>query len=125
MALNKKQREFIANYLTNGYNATQAYMVAYGCSHEVANKNAYKTYNNPEVKAEIQAKQREYFETLNITAERIAEELSEMAFAPKGDEDYCASVKLKALDLLQKQLGLQKQKVEADLTSEITINIIE
>jgi hypothetical protein len=40
-------------------------------------------------------------------------ELAEMAVAEKGDEDYSASIKLKALDLLQKQLGLQQQKIDA------------
>lgn len=125
MALNKKQEEFIAHYLSNGYNATQAYLASHNCSHETAQKNAYKTFNNPEVKAEIKRRQAEHFETLNISAERIAEELAAMAFACKGDKDYNGSVKLKALDLLQKQLGLQTQKVEADLHTDIVLNIEE
>ena len=125
MALNKKQKDFIANYLTNGYNATQAYISAYGSSHEVATKNAYKVFNNPEVKAEINERQAQIYASLNINAERIAIELAEMAFAVKGDEDYCATVKLKALDLLQKQLGLQHQKIEADVHTDINIVIEE
>ena len=48
-----------------------------------------------------------------------------MAFAAKGDADYSASIKIKALDLLQKQLGLQTQKVEADVNTDIIINIGE
>ena len=48
-----------------------------------------------------------------------------MAFAEKGDEDYTANIKLKALDLLQKQLGLQTQKVEADISTDINIVIEE
>lgn len=125
MALNKKQLDFIAFYLNNGYNATQAYLAAYDCTYETAAKNAYKTYNNPEVKEEIKRRQQEHYEMLNISAERIAEELASMAFAAKGDKDYSGSVKLKALDLLQKQLGLQTQKVEAEINTDININIEE
>ena len=125
MALNKKQKDFISYYLTNGYNTTQAYYSAYNCTYETALKNAYKTFHNPEVKAEIQRLQAEHYETLNINAYRIAEELADMAFAEKGDEDYTANIKLKALDLLQKQLGLQTQKVEADISTDINIVIEE
>jgi phage terminase small subunit len=125
MALTKKQEEFIAVYLSNGYNATQAYLATHDCSYETASKNSYKLYNNPEVKEEIKRRQKEHYETLNISAERIAEELASMAFAAKGDKDYSGSVKLKALDLLQKQLGLQTQKIEADLNTDINITIEE
>lgn len=44
-----------------------------------------------------------------------------MAFAEKGDEDYPANIKVRALDLLQKQLGLQSQKIEANVNQETTI----
>lgn len=127
MSLSKKQKDFVANYLTNGYNSTKAYFEAYNCTYETALKNAYKTFNSPEVKAEIRKQQLEHYETLSINAERIAEELANMAFAAKGDAEYTASVKLKALDLLQKQLGLQHQKIEAqaEINNTIEINITE
>ena len=44
-----------------------------------------------------------------------------MAFAEKGDDDYTASIKLKAIELIQKQLGLQSQKIEANVNQETTI----
>ena len=47
------------------------------------------------------------------------------AFSEKGDDYYNASSQLKALDLLQKQLGVQHQKIEADLHTDIVINIEE
>lgn len=53
------------------------------------------------------------------------EELTTIAFAAKGDKDYNANAKLKALDLLQKQLGLQTQKIQADVNTDIVINIGE
>lgn len=123
MALNKRQEEFINQYLANGYNATQAYLAAYECSYETAQSSAYRVFNHPEVNAEIKRRQQEHYAMLNISAERIAEELAAMAFAAKGDKDYSGSVKLKALDLLQKQLGLQTQRVEADINTDINITI--
>lgn len=44
-----------------------------------------------------------------------------MAFAEKGDDDYTANIKLKALELIQKQLGLQTQKIDANVNQETTI----
>ena len=43
----------------------------------------------------------------------------------KDDEYYNAQAQLKALDLLQKQLGLQKQQIQADVSTDIVINIGE
>jgi len=49
--------------------------------------------------------------------------LAEIAFAPGNDENYGATSQLKALDLLQKQLGIQHQKIEADVSTDVVINI--
>ena len=65
------------------------------------------------------------FEAACITAERIGLKLAEIAFAAKGDEDYNPNAQLKALDLLQKQMGLQKQHIEADVKTDINITIEE
>ena len=55
----------------------------------------------------------------------MALRLSDIAFADKEDEYYTISAQIKALDLLQKQLGLQHQKIEADITTDINITIEE
>ena len=125
MPLTGKQQEFIKQYLANGYNATKAYEKAYNCDYSNANKNAYRTLHNPDVQAEIALQQKYHFDSLNISAEHIADELAVMAFSRKGDKEYNANVKLKALDLLQKQLGLQRQKLEAEVNTDINITIEE
>ena len=43
---------------------------------------------------------------------RVAQELATIAFCEKGDEVYTVNAKLKALELLSKNLGLQTQKTE-------------
>lgn len=125
MALTRKEKAFCEEYVLNGGNASRAYSMAYECTIEDARKRYCKTFRKPEVKEYIVALQKEAFAAACITAERVALRLSDIAFADKDDEYYNISAQLKALDLLQKQLGLQHQKVEADLHTDININIEE
>lgn len=122
--INGNSIAFCEEYISNGYNAYKAYMVAYPKSSEQSAKgNANRLLRTPEIKEYIKDLQKERFEALNISAERIAEKLAEIAFADKKDEDYTATAQLKALDLLQKQLGLQSQKVEMNGKQDVIINI--
>lgn len=123
MTLTKKEKKFCEEYIANGCNASRAYEVAYGCNIEDARKRYCKTFRKPEVKEYIAQLQKEAFAEACITAERIALKLADIAFAEKNDEVYGASAQLKALDLLQKQLSLQTQKIEADVSTDINIII--
>lgn len=125
MTLTKKEKAFCEEYVNNGCNASRAYQFAYDCSIEDARKRYCKTFRKPEIKAYINQLQKEAFEFACINAERVALKLAEIAFADKKDEDYTPSAQLKALDLLQKQLGLQHQKIEADVNTDINIVIEE
>ena len=110
-----QQKQFCENYLANGYKVVQAYFDAYPNADKNNKKPSYPycLLKEPEIKEYLDKRRHEIYESLNIDAERIAQELSEMAFAAKGDETYSANVKLKALELLQKQFGLQNQKIES------------
>lgn len=122
-ALEKKER-FCLEYVSNGYNATQAYLEAYNNSSTgSAGCNASRLMKDPFVIKRIDELIHEKYLSLHINADRIAEKLAEMAFAAKDDEVYGPSVALKALDMLQKQLGLQKQKIDADLNTPTTIKV--
>ena len=123
MALTKKEKAFCEEYVANGGNASRAYFAAYDTTIENARKEYCKTFRKPEVKEYIAALQKEAFAAACITAERVALRLSDIAFAEKSDEVYNISAQLKALDLLQKQLGLQHQKIEADVDVSTDINI--
>lgn len=125
MALTKKEKAFCEEYVANGCNASRAYYFAYDTTPENARKLYCKVFRKPEVKEYIAALQKEAFEQACISAERVALKLGEIAFAEKGDEIYNTTAQLKALDLIQKQLGLQHQKIEADVNTEITITIEE
>ena len=123
--LTAKEKRFCEEYITNGYNATKAYLAAYDCEYTTANGQGYRVLKKPEVKEYIEELQKVAFSNACITAERVALKLAEIAFSEKGDSDYNASAQLKALDLIQKQLGLQTQRVEADLQTNINITIEE
>lgn len=126
MALTKKEKAFCEEYVANGGNASRAYFFAYDTSSiENARKAYCKVFRKPEVKEYIAALQKEAFAAACISAERVALKLADIAFAEKEDEVYGATAQLKALDLLQKQLGLQKQTLEANVSTEINITIDE
>lgn len=123
--LTAKQKAFCEEYVANGYNGMLAYMKAYESSETTARGNAYKVAKNPRVQEYIKELQKDAYEQACINAERVALKLAEIAFAEKDDEYYVPSSQLKALDLLQKQLGLQTSKVEADVKNNINITIEE
>lgn len=123
--LTKKEKAFCEAYVFDSESATGAYLKAYECAYSTANAQGWKMLNKPYIKEYIETLQKQAFEAACITAEKVALKLGEIAFAKKGDEDYNATAQLKALDLLQKQLGLQHQHIEADLHTDINITIGE
>lgn len=109
-----KHRMFALEYLANGYRALDAYMVIYETANRnTSESNAYKLLKHPEVKAFIDEKRQEMYESKMIDAMRWVDETAEIAFAKKGDPVYTTPDKLKALQMIQKYLGLDIQKVES------------
>lgn len=121
--LTEKEVAFCECYVFEGLSATKAYQKVYGCSYNSANSNAQKAMKREGVREYIESLQKEAFKASCLTAEKVALKLSEIAFAEKGDEDYNATAQLKALDLLQRQLGIQHNKIEADIKTDINITI--
>lgn len=121
--LTKKERNFAEEYVRNGGNACQAYLFAYDACYDTAKAEGWRMLKKPGVKEYITQLQKDAYDAACITAERVALKLAEIAFADKEDEAYGPTSQLKALDLLQKQLGVQHQKIEADINQDIIINI--
>lgn len=123
--LSPKERAFCEAYVES-YNAVDAYLAAYDTNNiSTAKANSYQVLKRQRVKDYISQLQKEAFERAMITPERVANKLADIAFAAKGDENYNATAQLKALDLLQKQMGLQTQKVDANVSTEINVNLVE
>ena len=121
--LTDKERAFIDAYLTNGFRKEQAYLSVWNCAKSTAHVQCYLTFKRPEVQEYLEKRKAEIYHNISVDAEMVMSKLAEIAFSEKGDSDYTTKDKLKALDLLQKQLGLQKQKLEADVNTDIVINI--
>lgn len=117
-----KKKTFCEAYLANGYNALAAYRTAFPES--AGNKKPsypYTLLKDPDVVEYIKTRREEIYDAMRIDSIRVIQEIAEIAFAEKGDEDYNASSKLKALDLLSKNLGLQTQKVETKEVIEVSL----
>jgi phage terminase small subunit len=119
--LTAKQKRFCEEYVANGYKLVDAYMKAFDCSQETACANQWKLMKKDAIKDYIREIQHDRFEALGINADKIANELNRIAFE---DPESTKAEKMKAIDLLQKQMGLQTQKVEADIkTTTITVGL--
>ena len=117
--MTEKQKLFAENYLANGFNARDAYYSAFG---DTANKQPsypYTLLKNKEVAAYIQKRREEIYESLNIDATRVMSEIADIAFEPRNEKNVAA--KLKALELLSKNLSLQTVKTENKDVIEVTL----
>lgn len=112
MALTAKQKLFAEAYIANGFNALAAYTTAFG-EKDLKGKPSYPyiLLKKPEVAEYIEQRRTEMYDSLNIDAIRVMQEIAEIAFA-KIDDKALLSSKLKALELLSKNLSLQTQKTE-------------
>lgn len=122
--MTERQKLFAETYLANGYNALNAYYEAFPEKADKKNKKPsypYTLLKEPEVAEYIKVRREEIYNSLNVDAIRVAQELATVAFAPKGDEVYNVTAKLKALELLSKNLGLQIQKNESKEVIEVTL----
>lgn len=116
--LTDREELFIEAYFANNFNATAAYKEVYNPKEKGANASRFA--NKPHIKAEIQKRMRERLEAKNISAERILDELSKIAFCLA---EYDTKDKLKALEMMQKQMGLLTTKVDANVATVINVSI--
>ncbi len=113
MALTAKQKLFAETYISNGFNALDAYYTVFG---KVDNKKPSYPYillKKPEIQEYIENRRQEVYDSLRIDAIRVMGEIAEIAFKKVDDDDKALlASKLKALELLSKNLSLQTQKTE-------------
>lgn len=122
-SLSLPEKVFVEEYLSNGFVAAQAYKVAYPNSK--SGRNAYRVMKRDRVKKEIEQRLSEELGDAELFTAKILSKLHDIAFADKTDEYYSAASQLKAIDLLQKQLGLQTKNIKNEISSkEFEINIL-
>ena len=112
-----RQKLFAERYLANGFNAKEAYEVAFGAVDNKKPSYPYRLLKKPEIKEYIQSRREEIYDSLNIDAIKVMTEIAGIAFE---DTDNLQA-KLRALELLSKNLGLQTQKLETKEVIEVSL----
>lgn len=125
MALTAKQMKFCEEYAICG-NGTQSYLIAFETENrKTARDNASKLLAKPEIQEYVKEVRKEYISRVGDKAEFLAAQLiDEISYR---DEDGKKSPNwIAAINLLQKQCGLQQTKVDAIVnTPDIHITIGE
>lgn len=111
-------------WLSNGYKSAEAYQSVYpNCKdRKAAMDNFCKIKSIPQIKQYIAEQRQAAFDSKCIDLTRVTEEIATMAFCPKGDEAIPASVKLKALEMLQKAMR-EDAKLQQEIKDEIVIGL--
>lgn len=119
--MTERQKLFCETYLSNGYNALDAYHNSFGNKSNKKPSYPYTLLKMPEIKEYIAQRRQEMYESLNLDSMRVISELADIAFADKGDEVYNVTAKLKALEQLSKNMGLQANKLENNEPIEVQL----
>lgn len=115
--LTAKERAFCEQYVKS-YNAYQAYLDVYGCKPDTAKSAGWKLLYRPAIIEYIKELQKALVDRYADAASIILNELMEDIVYRDADNNHSPTW-LKSVDLVQKQLGLQKLK--ADIQAEHTI----
>ena len=117
--LTAKQEAFVQNII-QGMSQADAYRSAYNSkrmSDKTIHEAASRLMNDSKVTARLNELREQIANDTIMSAKRRAERLTE--FANDGDPN----VAMKAIDLLNKMTGEYVQKVEAEVTNAVNINI--
>ena len=115
--LTAKERAFCEQYVKT-YNAYQSYLDVYGCKPDTAKSAGWKLLYRPAIIEYIKELQQALVDRYADAASIILNELMEDIVYRDADNNHSPTW-LKSVDLVQKQLGLQKLK--ADIQAEHTI----
>lgn len=115
MALTKQQKAFCEEYIKD-YNGLSAYLRSHPkASKNTAKSDAYKLLKREDIIEYIHELQAEVVKISAISANKILKELDKIVMS----ESSSNSDKLRALDIMSKNLNIQNTKTDG----EITINI--
>lgn len=118
--LTQKQEQFVQNILT-GMSQADAYRSAYP-NNKMSDKTVWEAasrlMSNDKVVARLNELRNELAKPSIMTAQERLKWLTDLI---NGEED--TNAKLKAIDIMNKMQGEYVQKVEANVTNEVTINV--
>ncbi len=108
--LTPRQKRFVKEYLVD-MNGTQAAIRA-GYAVRGADVQAVRLLGNARVKAAVDAGAAKQHAQLDLTAQKVLDELLGVGYAEVASTDVRVSDKLRALELLAKHLGLLTEQVD-------------
>jgi len=112
-----KQKLFVKYYMTNGYNATKAYMSAYpDSSYDAAQSSSSDLLSNPMIKDYIIKEQEEIADVLLLTKEKVIRDLMDIIKSSKDDAKQKHNAN-KAIDTLNKMVGFNDVR-RIDITTD-------
>lgn len=99
----KKYRQIVDTWLTNGYNAVEAYLSVYpNAKRTTASQEFSKIRRIPEIAEYIKTMERDKLENMNITLDRLYAEMAKIAF--NEDPNCPMTAKTKMLEVLTKNI---------------------
>lgn len=121
--MNEQQKKFCEEYV-KCYNATKAYSIAYpDANYNTCRKNSSMLLKHEELREYIQKLQADAVKAFGDAAALMAKELLEDIVYRDEDGNKSPGWQ-KSVDLLSKNLGLQKQDISVKTTT-ITVDIDE
>jgi phage terminase small subunit len=118
VALNDRQKRFVAEYLVD-LNATKAAIRA-GYSENTSYSIAHELLKKPEIQDALAEEEKARSKRLHMSADRVEEELANIALS----DETPVGVRVKALELLGKRHALFTDKVQHDSSGDIHIRMI-
>ena len=119
--LTAKQEKFVQNII-EGMNQADAYRSAYSCKNMSDNSiyvNASKLMSDAKVAQRVKELREQLATPSIMSAQKRLEWLTEVI----ADKDISMGDKLKAADIMNKMQGEYTQKVQAEVTNAVNINI--
>ena len=123
--LTKRMEDFCQEFVNNNHHQAEAYLKVYKCKPNTASAAACKLMKNPLIIERIEQLEEEAWKRAAITPAKMLRELAKIAFADvDNDNGLTYSVKKDYFNLLQRQMGLDKQTIEAKVeVNNINIDI--
>lgn len=138
MALNKKRRAFVDDYIITG-NQTESYLKVYkGTSEKTAAANASRLMNDPDVIDYLDKKMKELDDELVADQKEVLKYLTSVLRGEQTEEvlrgvgkgaqridsmDVSAKDRIKAAELIGKRYGLFSDRI--DLAGDVSITFVE
>ena len=120
--LSDKQKTFCREYLKD-FNAMRAALRA-GYSKTTSKTTVYTLLKNPSIRQFIKSMKVEHVEKTQLTVEAILDEIQSIAFAIADGNLIKTADKLKALELLGRNLGIFSDKDLTPQKTEINVHVV-